>query len=185
MFVSRLDPYLLLVILFSLFTIGPLLQPGYLWDAHDARHSVYFLFEFDQGIQDGILYPRWQPDFAFGYGYPFFNIYGPLSTYVGEAFHLLGLGFTDAVKIVFALSVVGSGWPCTALSNRSWAGGPAWWPPWPTWSSPTAWWTSTSAPPWPSRWPTSLCPWCCGACGPRSTARAWPTSWAWPLPTPR
>jgi hypothetical protein len=106
---SRFDAYILLVVFFSLFTIGPLLQPGYFWDAHDARHSVYFLFEFDRGIQDGNLYPRWQPDFAFGYGYPFFNIYGPLSTYAGEAFHLLGFGFTDAVKIVFALAVVGSG----------------------------------------------------------------------------
>jgi hypothetical protein len=106
---SRFDPYLVLVILFSLFTIGPLLQPGYQWDAHDARHSVYFLFEFDRGIQDGILYPRWQPDFAFGYGYPFFNIYGPLSTYAGEIFHLVGFGYPDAVKIVFALSVLGSG----------------------------------------------------------------------------
>ena len=105
----RFDPYILLVILFALFSIGPLLQPGYPWDAHDARHSVYFLFEFDRGIQDGILYPRWQPDYAFGYGYPFFNIYGPLSTSVGEAFHLLGFGFADAVKIVFALSVVASG----------------------------------------------------------------------------
>jgi hypothetical protein len=106
---SRIDPYLFLVLLFSLFTIGPLLQPGYMWNAHDARHSVYFLFEFDRGIQDGVLYPRWQPDFAFGYGYPFFNIYGPLASYAGEIFHLLGFGFVDAVKIVFALSIAGSG----------------------------------------------------------------------------
>ena len=106
---SRFDPYILLVVVFSLFTIGPLLQPGYFWDAHDARHSVYFLFEFDRGIQDGILYPRWQPDFAFGYGYPFFNIYGPLATYAGEVFHLLGAGFTDSVKIVFSLAVIASG----------------------------------------------------------------------------
>jgi hypothetical protein len=104
-----LDPYLILITLLALFPIGPLLQSGYFWDAHDARHSVYFLFEFDRGIQDSILYPRWQPDFAFGYGYPFFNIYGPLSTYAGEAFHLLGLGFADAVKMVFALSIIGSG----------------------------------------------------------------------------
>jgi hypothetical protein len=106
---SRFDPYLLLVVLFSLFPIAPLLQPGYPWDAHDARHSVYFLFEFDRGIQDGILYPRWQPDFAFGYGYPFFNIYGPLSTCAAEALYLLGFGFTGAVKMVFALSVVCAG----------------------------------------------------------------------------
>jgi hypothetical protein len=114
----RFDPYLLLVILFSIFAIGPLLQPGYPWDAHDARHSVYFLFELDRGIEDGIVYPRWQPDFAFGYGYPFFNIYGPLSTYVGEAFHLLGFGFTDAIKIVFALSVAGSGLAMYGFAKR-------------------------------------------------------------------
>lgn len=107
--VLRFDPYLIFIVIFSLLPIGPLLQPGYLWDAHDARHSVYFLFELDRGVQDGILYPRWQPDFAFGYGYPFFNIYGPFSSCVGELFHLLGLGFTDAVKIVFGLSVIGSG----------------------------------------------------------------------------
>lgn len=108
-FTLRLDPYLILILLLSLFPIGPLLQPGYFWEAHDARHSVYFLFELDRGIQDGILYPRWQPDFAFGYGYPFFNIYGPFSSYIGELVHLLGFGFTDAVKIVFGLSVIGSG----------------------------------------------------------------------------
>ncbi|MGD8397490.1 MAG: hypothetical protein PVG11_01400, partial [Anaerolineae bacterium] len=106
---SRIDPYPVLIILLSLFAIAPMMQAGYQWDAHDARHSVYFLFEFDRGIQDGILYPRWQPDFAFGYGYPFFNIYGPLAFYVGELFHLLGLGFAGAVKVVFALSIAGSG----------------------------------------------------------------------------
>jgi len=105
----KLDPYLLLVVFLSLFSIGPLLQPGYFWEAHDARHSVYFLFELDRSIQDGVLYPRWQPDFAFGYGYPFFNIYGPLASYAGEAWHLLGFGFADSVKIVFGLSVVASG----------------------------------------------------------------------------
>ena len=108
-FRARFDPHLILILLLALFPIGPLFQPGYFWDAHDARHSVYFLFELDRGIRDGILFPRWQPDFAFGYGYPFFNIYGPLSSYVGEAFHLLGFGFADAVKIVFGLSVAASG----------------------------------------------------------------------------
>ena len=95
--------------LLSLPVIGPLLQPGYFWGAHDARHSVYFLYQFDKSIQDGVLYPRWSPDFAFGYGYPFFNIYGPLSTYVGEAFRLAGLDVVTAVKVVFSLSALCSG----------------------------------------------------------------------------
>ncbi len=98
-----------LTLLLSLPVISPLLQPGYFWGAHDARHSVYFLFEFDKGIQDGIWYPRWAPDFAFGFGYPFFDIYGPLSSYLGEFFHLLGADFVTAVKIVFGLSAVLAG----------------------------------------------------------------------------
>ena len=118
----KIDPTLALVLLLSLFSIGPLLQPGYFWEAHDARHSVYFVFELDRSIQDGVLYPRWQPDFSFGYGYPFFNIYGPLASYAAEAFHLLGFSFTGAVKIVFALSITLSGLAMYAFVRRALAG---------------------------------------------------------------
>lgn len=103
-----LDPFLILALLLSLFAIGPLMQPGYFWGAHDARSHVYFLFEFDKSIQDGILWPRWGPDWGFGYGYPFWNIYGPLAYYVGEGVHALGFDFVSAVKVVLALSVLGS-----------------------------------------------------------------------------
>jgi len=105
----KLDLYLWLTLLLSLPVLGPLLQPGYYWGAHDARHSVYFLHQFDQAIQDGVWYPRWAPDFAFGYGYPFFNIYGPVSSYVGELFHLAGFDLVTSVKIVFGLAAILSG----------------------------------------------------------------------------
>jgi hypothetical protein len=84
------------------------MQPGYFWGAHDARHSVYFLFEFNKSIQDGILWPRWGPDWGFGYGYPFWNVYGPLTYFVGEGVYLLGFDYVPAVKVVFALSVLAS-----------------------------------------------------------------------------
>ncbi len=108
-FRNGIDPCFWLTLLLSLPAIGPLLQPGYFWGAHDARHSVYFLYEFDKAIRDGVWYPRWAPDFAFGYGYPFFNIYGPLSSYAGEALHLAGLDIVTAVKTVFGLSALLSG----------------------------------------------------------------------------
>lgn len=106
---KRIDPYLLLLVLFSVFAIGPLLGPGYFWGAHDGRHSVYFLFEFDRVIQDGIYYPRWLPDFTFGYGYPFFNIYAPGPFYVGEALLRAGLDFVTATKVIFAFAILLSG----------------------------------------------------------------------------
>lgn len=100
--------WLVLLLALSSFAVGPLLLPGYHWGAQDARHSVYFLHQFHRAIADGILYPRWAPDFTFGYGYPFFNIYGPLSCYLGEAFLLAGLDLVSAVKAVFALAAIAS-----------------------------------------------------------------------------
>lgn len=99
----------LAVVLLAGFAVAPLFHPLYFWGAHDARHSVYFLVEFDRSIQDGIIYPRWAPDFAFGYGYPIFNIYAPLVYFLGEVFHLLGFNFVDSVKIVFGLGFILSG----------------------------------------------------------------------------
>ncbi|HHJ06475.1 MAG TPA: hypothetical protein ENK24_03135, partial [Anaerolineae bacterium] len=113
-----LSPSFWLTLLLSLPVIGPLLQPGYMWGAHDARSAVYFLFQFDKGIRDGIWYPRWAPDFAFGYGYPMFNIYPPLSSYAGELFVWLGFGYTDAVKIVFGLSAILSGLTMYLFARR-------------------------------------------------------------------
>lgn len=103
------DRYAVALAVISLLALGPMLQPGYFWGAHDARHSVYFLFEFDRVFQDGVWYPRWFPDMTYGYGYPLFNIYGPLAFYIGEFFHLLGADFVLSAKIVFALAWVLSG----------------------------------------------------------------------------
>jgi hypothetical protein len=107
--VKNWDTHLILVVVLTVFAIGPLFQPGFFWGAHDARHSVYFLYEFDRSIAEGILYPRWSPDITFGYGYPLFNIYSPLAFYLGEAFHLVGLDLLWAIKMVFATSFVLSG----------------------------------------------------------------------------
>ncbi len=45
----------------SVFALAPLWLPGYFWGANDARHHVYFLFEYDRLVQDGIWWPRWTP----------------------------------------------------------------------------------------------------------------------------
>ena len=113
---------LALVLVSALIVISPLLQPGYFWGAHDARHDVYFIFQYDKSVQDGIWLPSWGPDWAFGYGYPFLIIYGPLATFVGELFHhFLGLGFEASVKAVLALSIVVSGLAMYGFI-RSWLG---------------------------------------------------------------
>jgi hypothetical protein len=105
----RFDRYILLVVAFSLFAWAPLLTPAYFFQAHDAPHSIFYLVEFDQTLRDGYLWPRWAPDFAFGYGYPLFNILAPLAIYAAEILHLLGLSLVGSVKTMYALGTIGAG----------------------------------------------------------------------------
>ncbi len=116
------DRFLWLAVALSIFAIAPFLLPGYFWGANDARHHVYFLFEYDRVVQDGIWWPRWSPDFAFGYGYPFFNIYGPFSHFLAELLvHFGEVGYTAAVESVFGLSIAASAAAMYAYV-RAWQG---------------------------------------------------------------
>ncbi len=111
-----------LTLALTLFAIAPFLLPGYFWGANDARHHVYFLFEYDRLVQDGIWWPRWSPDFAFGYGYPFFNIYGLLSHFLAELLHhFLSFDYTAAIEAIFVLSILGSA-TAMYLYIRAWQG---------------------------------------------------------------
>jgi len=108
-FLSKIDSNIWIILAFSIFAWAPLLTPAYFFNAHDARHSIFYLVEFDQTFRDGFLWPRWSPDFSFGYGYPLFNLYPPLAFYVAELVHLLGLGLVASVKAVYILATIGAG----------------------------------------------------------------------------
>ncbi len=107
--VGYIDPNIWLVLLFSIFAWAPLLTPAYFFEAHDAKHSIFFLVEFDQTFRDGFWWPRWSPDFAFGFGYPLFNLYAPLAFYLAELLHLIGFSFTSAIKTMYVLATIGAG----------------------------------------------------------------------------
>jgi hypothetical protein len=59
-------------------------------------------------LQDGVLFTRYLPDLAFGYGYPFFNYRAALSYYLTLVLHLAGLALPFALNIVYVLSILGS-----------------------------------------------------------------------------
>ncbi|MCJ7667280.1 MAG: 6-pyruvoyl-tetrahydropterin synthase-related protein [Anaerolineae bacterium] len=115
---GRIDRNIVLIVAFSVFAWAPLLGPTYFLEAHDARHSIFFLTDFDQAIRDGAFYPRWGTDFALGYGYPLFILYSPLAFYVAEAFHLLGASLTASVKATYALAFIFSGLSMYAFAKR-------------------------------------------------------------------
>jgi hypothetical protein len=119
---TRDGVHVLLVILLCAIAAAPLLEPGYFWGAHDARHDVYFIFQYLRGIEGGDWLARWSPEFSWGYGYPFFLIYGPLTSFLGALLvGFLGFGYTEAVEVLFAAAIIASGLAMYGYV-RSWLG---------------------------------------------------------------
>jgi hypothetical protein len=95
------------VILLVLPALAPLARTGF-FASHDGVFHVYRLMALEDAVRGGVLYPRWFADFAFGYGHPVLNFYGPLSYYWGLVFALLGAGPVLATKLLFATGLVAS-----------------------------------------------------------------------------
>ncbi len=112
----RLDPGLLVVLVLPVFVAIPLLQPGLLKTADGYLHLLRVV-ELDQCWRDGVFYPRWAPDMAFGYGYPIFNYFAPLLYYLTELVHVVGLGFESAFKLVLIGCLVLGAWGTYALTK--------------------------------------------------------------------
>jgi hypothetical protein len=85
----------------------PLARPGFFL-ADDGAFHVYRLAALDRAVRAGVLYPRWFPELAFGYGHPVLNFYGPLSYYWGLPFTLLGADSALALQLVLASGLVAS-----------------------------------------------------------------------------
>jgi len=101
------DPGLLLTLVLVVLAASPfLLRPGLPRDT-DAELHVLRAAEVLSCWQSGVLYPRWAPDFYYGYGYPIFNYYAPLTYHLSALFSLLpGLGIVAGVKAVFCLGLL-------------------------------------------------------------------------------
>lgn len=117
-FLTKIPRHAWLVIGLSFLAWTPLLTPAYFLKAHDARHSLFYVVEFTQTLQDGYLWPRWAPDFAFGYGYPLFNIYAPLAIYAASLLHLSGLSVSTAVKTMYAVATIAGGLGMYGFTRR-------------------------------------------------------------------
>ena len=114
-----------LALLLTIPALLPLAAPGYFFGAHDGRHTVFWLLEFDRAFSDGALWPIWVPDHVLGFGYPLWLVYAPLSFFVAEAFHLLGLGLTAAVKVAWAFWFILGAVGMFRLTRRWWGPGAA------------------------------------------------------------
>lgn len=95
----------------------PLLQPAMLCGDDFPTHLSHAV-ELDRLWSDRVWYPRWAPDFSFGYGSPAFNFYPPLPRYLSVLIHRLGAPTSAAVNLTSALALLIAG-PAMFLLARS------------------------------------------------------------------
>ncbi|MFN4295096.1 MAG: 6-pyruvoyl-tetrahydropterin synthase-related protein [Thermoflexales bacterium] len=76
----------------------------------DGRLHTYRIVLFAQHLRQGEWLPRYSPELVYGYGYPLFNYYAPLSYYLGAALHLLGLSAVLAFHALLGLALVVGAW---------------------------------------------------------------------------
>ncbi|MCS7261003.1 MAG: glycosyltransferase family 39 protein [Anaerolineae bacterium] len=104
--VRRLDAGLLVALLLTLFAIWPLLSHRGLPNTADGAVHLMRQAELNQAWQDGIPYPRWAPDLAYGYGMPLFHYAPPLLYHVTQWLHMAGLPLDEAMKGTLVLMVL-------------------------------------------------------------------------------
>src|SRR5690606_28110499 len=75
-------------------------------------------------LRQGVLYPRWFPDFSFGYGHPILHYYAPGFYYPPALLHLLGLDLINAGRVALALGYGLSG-AAAYLALRTFTAPPA------------------------------------------------------------
>jgi len=102
----RFDWGLCLALALALVAAAPFLTRPGLPRQTDAELHVYRAAELGHTLRAGAFYPRWAPDLYYGYGYPIFNYYAPLTYYLANAFDLLpGVDIVTGVKAVFVLGL--------------------------------------------------------------------------------
>src|SRR5512143_733006 len=100
---KRIDIYLLTVILIAAIAALPFLTRSSLPRHTDLELHVFRAAEYSDSLSGGVLYPRWAPDFYYGYGYPIFNYYAPF-TYALASLLAIPVGIVAGVKGVILLA---------------------------------------------------------------------------------
>src|SRR5512135_3457824 len=109
-FMKRIDVYLLTVILIAAIAALPFLTRSGLPRHTDLELHVFRAAEYSDSLRGGVLYPRWAPDFYYGYGYPIFNYYAPFTYALASLLAIpygLVAGVKGAILLAFFLAAVG------------------------------------------------------------------------------
>jgi len=88
----------------------PLLRWSGVPCTHDGHLHVHRIAAMRYAWENGVLFSRWLPDLAFGYGYPFFIYREPVPLYAILFPHLLGLPLPASSNLFYALCILAAGW---------------------------------------------------------------------------
>lgn len=109
---------LFIVILLSLWVIGPFFTSGF-FPMHDDTQVVR-VYQMQQALRDGQIPVRWVRDLGYGYGYPLFNFYAPLPYYIGGLVNLSGVNTLDSTKAMMVIGILFAGIFMYFLAREFW-----------------------------------------------------------------
>ncbi len=100
--ISHQRLFLAAALLVALAAAWPLLaEPGLLntRGGGDSPFLLQRLQQLETAVRDGHFPARWMPDANYGYGYPFYNFYAPLSIYITLLFRFAGFSYVRAIQL--------------------------------------------------------------------------------------
>ena len=112
----RLLPFVALIVA-CLPAVQPLLSGGISCGYDNAFH-LYRAVQIDHLWDQGVLFSRWAPDMAHGFGFPLFVFGPPLSQALLALVHQFGVSWAAAMNLVFLAGVVLGGAGMYQLARR-------------------------------------------------------------------
>ena len=118
----KIDLGLIVVAALATFAAWPLLAQPSLPTMTDAEMHVYRAAEVQYAIEGGVYYPRWAPDFYYGYGYPLFNYYSPLTYHLAAWYALLtSFDIVAGTKFVLVLAAYIGAFGIYLFARQRWS----------------------------------------------------------------
>lgn len=99
----RRNSFLAISLLVAGLAAYPLMsEPGLLNTTRGGGDSPFLLqrlHQMETALLDGHFPVRWMPDANYGYGFPFYNYYAPLSFYISAIFRFIGFSYVRAIQL--------------------------------------------------------------------------------------
>lgn len=120
-YASGQNLFLAAALLIACAAAWPLLaEPGLLntRGGGDSPFLLQRLHQLETALRDGHFPVRWMPDANYGYGYPFYNYYAPLSIYITAVFRFSGFSYVRAIQLAQLLGFITAAWGMFHLGQR-------------------------------------------------------------------